>query len=433
MPFRAPFAGVERRVAWLRGTLLAAGFLGLIASTPAWSNTRGFPLVPIASWFPILPPPTDKFLFAGMLASLIFAIWFYRGAVVFFLAASLIEFCQDQNRGQPWLYMYWVMLLLSLAPAGIELAANRIALSVVYAWSGIQKLNARFFEVIPSWFLGPMTKWHLPQSLFAALKMAVAVAPFIEIAIAIFLWAPRLRRLAIVATVILHGVSLILLSPLGHNYNWVVWPWNLAMIALVWGLFSNSKLFQPSENAPAPPTPSPSPSGQKSKTRPTRESKAAADSIVAVPALAQTLRKLRESKRVMAMLLLYALLPLFSYAGLWDSYFSFSLYAENSAHANIFITQTFADRLPAGLRKYVQPFPQAFDPLHQGPLMLAFDPWCYEELHIPPIPEVRNFKAIYQYFRTYAKKPEELRMIIGPRAGPVIFLQGDEIELLKPR
>jgi len=109
------------------------------------------------------------------------------------------------------------------------------------------------------------------------------------------------------------------------------------------------------------------------------------------------------------------------------------LYAENAAHANLFITEAFADRLPSELRKYVQPFPQKYDPQHQGPLMLAFDPWCYEELHVPPIPEVRNFRAIYGHLRKYAQRPEDLRLIIGPRSGPVMFFQGDELELLRPK
>ena len=35
-----------------------------------------------------------------------------------------------------------------------------------------------------------------------------------------------------------HLAALLFLGPLGHNYNWVVWPWNLAMIGLVWALFA---------------------------------------------------------------------------------------------------------------------------------------------------------------------------------------------------
>jgi hypothetical protein len=425
-----PFAGLDRRLAFLRLTLLAAAFLGLLASTPAWMNIRLFPLAPISPWFPILPTPIDKIWFGAMLASLIAALWFYRPAVAFFLAASFFAFCEDQNRGQPWLYMYWVMLALTFTSGKASVAACRVAVSLVYFWSGIQKLNSAFFETIPSWFVAPAVKWHWPDLAVQALKLAVASAPFLELAIAFLLWIRPLRKMVIVSALVLHGVSLIFLGPLGYNYNWVVWPWNAAMMALVFGLFSSAPFFEGKLGAghaimsPAPTKTSKAPKSTKSR----RE--AAQDHGAGLLTFASTLRELRPFKLIIVFLLLFAMLPALSFGGWWDSYFSFSLYAQNAAKANVFITQRFADRLPAALRKYVQPFNASYDPQHQGPLMFGFDPWCYEDLHVPPIPEVRNFKAIFAALRKYADRPQELRMVIGPRAGPVIFLEGDRIELL---
>ena len=415
---------------------MSASFLGLIASFPAWMNSRAFPLAPIASWFPILASPVDRILFAAMLAALLAALWFYRVGVIFFLAASAFAFCEDQNRGQPWLYMYWVMLAMTLSSPAVAVASCRVSLSVVYLWSGVQKLNEGFFEVIPSWFVAPAAGWHLPDPFIHALKWAVGSAPFLEVGIAVLLWLPRARLVAIVSALVLHGVSLIFLGPLGYNYNWVVWPWNAAMMALVFGLFSNAGFFARALSNPEPARPAPAnakPSnprkkqakGSKPEPRPKPEDR------TGVPTLVATLREVWSSRSVLIVLLLSSLLPVFSFGGWWDSYFSFSLYAQNAAKANIFITQSYADRLPPELRKYVQPFNVSYDPQHQGPLMLGFDPWCYEELHVPPIPEVRNFKAIFRSLRKYAQRPEELRMVIGPRAGPVIFLEGDRVELLQ--
>src|ERR1041385_2097850 len=109
-----PFTGLERRTVWLRVTLLAASFLGLLASAPLWTNGHAFPLLPIAWWFPILPSPWDKCRFGMMLLALVLAGWFYRAAVASFLVLALFAFFEDQNRGQPWLYIYWLMLLLTL-------------------------------------------------------------------------------------------------------------------------------------------------------------------------------------------------------------------------------------------------------------------------------------------------------------------------------
>jgi hypothetical protein len=399
-----PFANTERRTLLLRVTLLVATALGLIASAPVWMNPRSFPLLPLVSGFPILPAPWDQCLYALMLGALIAAMWCYRPAVIIFLASSFLAYCGDQNRGQPWLYLYWVLLLLSLFPPSAALAAGRIAITTVYLWGGIQKINARFFAVTPEWFVAPATNWHWPAAMIDLLKLSVKAAPFIEIAIAVLLWFPRLRRVAFGLTILTHTFALVFLGPWGHNYNWVVWPWNLAMIALVLGLFAEGKFFTATLDNSAP-------------------------QRITLP---RTLVSLCRTKAAAVTVALFGLLPILSYSGRWDSYFSFALYSENLAAANLFCTESFRDNLPPHLKKFVQQFPQSdYDPQHQGPYLFAFPAWAYEELHVPPISEPRNFVNVYRTLQRYAQKPEDLRMIIGPRSGPVIFHEGERVEYLQ--
>jgi len=419
-----PFAHNDRRTVWLRTTLLVATFLGLLASAPVWTNTRTFPVLPIGSGFPILPTPWDTGLYALMLGSLIAAMWFYRPAIITFLATSFFAYCGDQNRGQPWLYMYWVMLLLSLFSAAPAHAASRCAIAVVYFWGGIQKLNERFFAVTPEWFVAPATNWHLPPIAIDLLKLTVKAAPFIEIAIALMLWFPRLRRAALGLTILTHAFALVFLGPWGHNYNWVVWPWNLAMITLVWGLFAPGKLFEMS------PTKITHNNKLKSDERAKKSSPLTATALP-FAGWQVTFRELRGSRPALVIVVLYGLLPILSYSGRWDSYFSFSLYSENLAVANIFITESFCDQLPPHLKKYAEKFPAAYDPSHQGPLTFSFTAWAFEETHVPAISEPRNFVNVYRTLRPYAKTPADLRMIIGPRSGPVIFHEGDRVEFLR--
>lgn len=78
MPLAQPFQGVERRIIWLRLTLLVACGASMIASLPLWLNARDFPALPITAGFPVLPAPLDRFYFAGMLLLLPLALWFYR-------------------------------------------------------------------------------------------------------------------------------------------------------------------------------------------------------------------------------------------------------------------------------------------------------------------------------------------------------------------
>jgi len=379
--------------------LLGASILGLLACRPLWSNARLYPLLPITHWFPILPAPWDTVCFWAMLLSLALAIWFYRPAVRVFLILSLYAFCEDQNRGQPWLYLYWMLLCFTLLPTAVSVAACRCAISVAYIWSGIQKCNPKFFQTEPAFFAAPAAHWHLPAIAIDLLRWAVTCTPFLELGIGLALWLPRLRRAAIGAVIVLHVGALLVLGPLGYNYNWVVWPWNVAMIALVCVLFVHDK----------------SASSQQAQT-----------------SLGQTLAQLRRSLLALAMVALYSLLPALSYAGWWDSYFSFSLYADNAATANIFVTQSFADGLPPKMREQVKPFAATYDPEHQGPFVFAYGIWCYQELGVPPIPEPRAFRSMYNFLRSYSKEPGDLRMIVGQRAGPVIFYEGDVRQFLTP-
>src|SRR5262245_48612220 len=205
-----PFHGVDRRSAFLRATLLISCLFGVIASRPLWLNSRSFPLLPIIPAFPIIHTPWDQILFWAMAGSLVLALWFYRWAVGFFLVAALFAFCQDQNRGQPWFYMYWVMLALTLLPGAAAIAACRFAVSAVYIWGGIQKCNAKFFQIEPARFVAPAANWHLPAFAIDFLRLAVASAPLVEIAIGLALWAPKLRRIAIGAVLLVHLSALLL-------------------------------------------------------------------------------------------------------------------------------------------------------------------------------------------------------------------------------
>ncbi len=329
-----------------------------------------------------------------MLLSLVLALLIYRPAVTAFLLAGFFAFCEDQNRSQPWFYMYWVMLLLTLWPAPVALAACRLSISVIYLWSGIQKCSPHFFNGEPAWFVAPAANWHLPGIVIDGLRWAVTTAPFMEIGIGVALWSKRFRRAAIAGVILVHGSALLFLGPFGHNYNWIVWPWNASMIALVLVLFAQYELKS---------------------------------------GVGEAFAALRHSKTALVLIVLYGLLPILSYAGMWDSYFSFALYAENAATANVFVTQAYKDRLPPRMQSFVKPFPQAYDPQFQGPFVLMYGAWCYKDLHVIFIPEPRVYHALFLALRAYSQEPGDLRLIIGPRFGPVQFYEGDRRQLLTPK
>jgi len=382
-----PLSGVPARTAWLRAVLLIACLLGMALSAPLWCSDRLFPLLPIASWFPSLPAPWDKWLFGATLASLVAALWWYRPAVAVFLAATLFLYLGDQNRGQPWFYLYWVMLLLSVMPEPAGLSGCRLILTAVYLWGGVLKLNGRFFNEVPGWFVGPAAGWGLSTSMVHLLQWAVASAPLAEIFIALALWIPRLRRLAVGAVVVVHGAALVFLGPLGHSLNQVIWPWNLAMVGLVLVLFP--------ANPPA--------------------------------RLAQNLRELRGSAPALIVALLVCAMPALSVPGWWDKSFSFALYSGNQATADIFVNEDFAKRLPEAARAHVHRVKQEFQPVLQGPFVFDYITWGMKDMGAPPILEPRNYRSIYRFLRRHAATDADVRMVMT-KAGWMTFHLGDEIQ-----
>ena len=69
------------------------------------------------------------------------------------------------------------------------------------------------------------------------MKWAICAAPVVEVFIGIAVWFRHTRLPAIIAAIAVHLSALIFLGPLGHQHNWIVWPWNLVMPVLVFILF----------------------------------------------------------------------------------------------------------------------------------------------------------------------------------------------------
>jgi hypothetical protein len=388
-----PFLAVDPPVRWLRAVLLGSTLLGMLSCIQLWLTTREYPLVPIFATGPVVPPAYGPLFLGLTLFSLVAAAWFFRPAIMFFLAATLYLYACDQNRGQPWMYLYWVMLLLNLLPERTALAACRVALSLVYLWAGIQKLNVLFFKAMTPWFIQPATDWGLPDVVVAGLRVGVALTPLWEIFIGVGLWFPKTRRFAIATAAGLHGAALVFLGPLGHNVNLVVWPWNLAMVALLLVLFG-------------------------------------AKPCAALP---QTLRELRRSWSGTLVVGLFGLLPALSYFGWWDSYFSFSLYSANLSRADLYVTQSFRDRLPLRLQTYVDPV-ENFNPAFQLPFVFQHPRWAAAELGTPELPEPRGYAVLFRHIAAFATNDDDCRMIVETRNGKILLYQPGHSDpvVLKP-
>jgi hypothetical protein len=158
---------------------------------------------------------------------------------------------------------------------------------------------------------------------------------------------------------------LVAIGPAGRDWNRVVWPWNLAMCALVVLLFW-------SERRPA---------GAILWSR---------------------------GWYPRALLALVGVLPAMNLAGAWDAYLSFSLYSGNIDEAWLVIEPAAVGAAPASARAVGERRPD-------GTLVAWFVPWAVRDVGVPPYPERRGYLAAFRALCRAAPDPRALRLIVRER------------------
>jgi uncharacterized membrane protein YphA (DoxX/SURF4 family) len=262
---------------------------------------------------------------------------------------------------------------MTLFPERVAVAGCRVVLSAVYVWSGIQKLNGSFFESVVPWFAEPARRWF-SEAWVEPVEFAIAAAPLIEIFIGAAVWLAPLRRYAVATAFLLHAGVLLFLGPLGHDYNLVVWPWNLTMPLLLLSLFPR---------------------------RP----------------IGRTLASLRQSKPAFVVVLLFVGLPVLSFFGLWYSSLSFCVYSGNTARLDLFVSPALARRLPGWLQPFVVP-------TEAGRPVVNVVTWALAEVGVPPLGEPRSFRVLARYVARFARSPDEIQLVIVPRIGKMTVEDG---------
>ena len=173
------------------------------------------------------------------------------------------------------------------------------------------------------------------------------VAPLFECALGVGLLMRRFRNAAVCGAITMHVFILIALGPWGRNFNGVIWPWNLAMIAFLWMLFPQRK-----------------------------DDPAARDILLA-----------RDFAFHQIVVVLLAILPALSFLNLWDHYLSSALYSANRNAGVIYFDDAVFYRLPEPMDDYVT---------DESPdrNSLNINDWSFDELNVPSNPEVRIYKNV---------------------------------------
>lgn len=209
-----------------------------------WLAGRLFPLVPIHTQLAVIPGVVHSFLYyssVGLLLLLLFRP--VKSLATLLLICELSACLLDQNRWQPWEYQYLFILVCYITAKNnkIFLLACQIIFIGTYFFSGINKMNSDF--ILSLWNRMILNQWAGIETYNVyALKLGYLI-PISEVIGALILFSKSRKHYAVYFFISMHLFILLLLGPLGLNYNSIIWPWNVAMTMLLPILFINQKVL----------------------------------------------------------------------------------------------------------------------------------------------------------------------------------------------
>lgn len=224
---------------WLQVVISLALLCQIAISYPLWlTSFRDFPLLPLFEWLPLSLNHWGNYISLALLVGLLISVLFkkshplLRPALLFTL---LFFFLQDELRLQAWSYQYFLMLgVITFSPSkSITITSLQFILIGTYWWSGLQKFNIHFVTNVYPWLCHAFEA----TAFLAKYKSLGYGIPIFETVLGLGLALPRLRKIAAYGAILFHCLILMMLSPLGHDWNQVVIPWNIAMIIFLYVLF----------------------------------------------------------------------------------------------------------------------------------------------------------------------------------------------------
>ena len=368
------------RLYWTKFFVSFGLLSGVLLSKHLWLTARNFPLVPVVAGLPQIVHPLD-FLCLLAIIFLLVVIAVSSSPRIYILTLLVVLTVLgllDQGRWQPWAFQYFVMLLVlgsvrwrdgRVLDEYATLNVFRLMMAGIYFYSGLQKFNPNFGGHVLPRLAGDET------GVTVAVGLLALFPPIIEAALGVGLLIRKVRPIAVLGTVAMHAMILIKLGPFGLNYNSVVWPWNVAMIAFDLILFWNADF-----------------------------------------SFADVLwkNKLAIQKVVLVLVLV---MPFFSFFGWWDSYLSWSLYSGNVDGGNIFCSNLAASQLPDYLQPYIA---HVSDNNNQ----LTIRKWALGEMNVPPYPESRIYRAVGTDVCRMTNNSPELALYVRKKA---TLLHADQV------
>jgi hypothetical protein len=337
---------------WCLGIILLAFVCQMSLSFNLWLPIdRHYPLFSLLPFcYPIGLTTLLNAVFLQSLGVAFFSVAWRKRALLFALSCFFLLVIEDVNRFQPWAYVY-VALLGSIAwqlgrsDSKKLLASLQFILVMVYFWSGVHKLNVQFIHDVFPWLIGifEATSW-LKEFPSVGYSMGL-----FEIVIALLLFWPKARKIAVLLGIFLHTIILILL--ITDGWNSVVYPWNVAMILLLYTLFW---------------LPKPAASNISTQNLPYK-----------------------------FLLILFGFVPLLYLFHLVPNWIALSLYSGTTMECDLVVNKEGrASCFPAVLEEEILDYGES--------LLLSLDSWGMQNLNVPPLASDATYKEVGRQFCTCA-------------------------------
>lgn len=348
---------IFNRLKLIKSTVALGLLLSMVTSHNLWAGQRWFPVCPMVKDLYLAPPYDYILLAVEVILLLLLVVSSKTRLLIFFILLLNIWYVMlDQNRLQPWFFIYNCFLLALLFynwridnvnTYNSFFIVLQLCLSAVYVYSGLQKINPGFINETYPWFIKPLASVFSERQMLALNKTGYII-PVYEIFLGLSLLLKPLRFIAIPLVIILHTTIIILMGPFGNNYNSVIWPWNLAMMVLALLLFSGK----------------------------TNERYFSVSNLFNLPVF-------------YLLMLLFWILPAFNLFNKWETYLSFSLYSGNNHNGKIELSEKACERLPLYVKHFVVE--------ENGQAILYPKLWGLQELNAPMYPEKRVFENVSAY------------------------------------
>lgn len=330
-----------------QNTLLrTAVFFWLVAkliSHKAWVADRFYPVVPLFDFTDGIPNIFHLSLFCFSIACLVLVFAFPKNNLLL-LALLLSETAScflDVTRWQPWEYQYLFIVFVFLVNKNDRkafFAAFLFLMGSIYVFSGLHKMSGAF--LYHTWEYAILERFlHVPREIARNpyVYYAGALLGLVEIVSGTWLLFAKNKKTAAWVLIAMHFFILIMLSPLGINYNMIVWPWNLAMILLLYFLLIRKPIEIP--------------------------------------------LKPIFKKANLIVLLFWGILPIFSFFGLWDLYLSSALYTGKEKRMDLCIGKK---EMIDDLKVFASTDGKTDC---RGKIKIRLHKWAFDELKVPPYPE----------------------------------------------